>query len=88
MVSVYYHLSASFDLLVAMELLFCCLFLPQVMFGTSDGHVIVMTSSGTLVRHFTINEGNEIAAMAWSCEKFNMIDVDVPSDEQLLSGNG
>ncbi|KAL8575279.1 hypothetical protein ACOMHN_001824 [Nucella lapillus] len=47
-----------------------------VMFGTTDGQVIVMSSTGAMVRQFTVHEGNEILAMAWSCEKFNMEEVD------------
>ncbi|XP_064628378.1 tubby-related protein 4-like [Lineus longissimus] len=44
----------------------------QVLFGTTDGHIIVMSSTGAMVTHEAILEGAEISNMAFSCEKFNM----------------
>ncbi|XP_076467230.1 tubby-related protein 4-like [Babylonia areolata] len=48
----------------------------EVMFGTTDGQVIVMSSTGAMLRQFTVHENNEILSMAWSCEKFNMEEAD------------
>ncbi|KAL5010502.1 hypothetical protein ScPMuIL_012807 [Solemya velum] len=44
----------------------------KVMFGTSDGQIIVMSSTGAMLTQVTVQEGMEITAMIWSCEKFNM----------------
>lgn len=46
------------------------------MFGTVDGQIVVMSSTGTIVSQVTVNEGFEITGMAWSCEKFNMEEVE------------
>ena len=56
-------------------------FASQVMFGTTDGQVIVMSSTGAMVRQFTVNEGSEITSMAWSCEKFNMEEAESKESE-------
>ena len=50
----------------------CCLFPLQVMFGTTDGQVIVMSASGAMVSQTKVSPGNEITCMVWSCEKFNL----------------
>lgn len=42
------------------------------MFGTTDGQIIVMSSTGAMVSHITILENMEITSLLWSCEKFNM----------------
>ena len=42
------------------------------MFGTTDGQIIIMSSTGAMVSQVTILEGMEITALLWSCEKFNM----------------
>nr|KAG5708967.1 hypothetical protein BaRGS_009376 [Batillaria attramentaria] len=65
----------------------------QVMFGTTDGQVIVMSSTGAMMSQVTINEGFEITSMAWSCEKFNMEEVEnsysgvFPKDEERGSNH-
>jgi len=46
--------------------------LTQVMFGTTDGQIIVMSSTGAMVTQVTILENMEITSLLWSCEKFNM----------------
>lgn len=53
----------------------------QVMFGTTDGQVVVMSSSGAMLVQVTIHEGMEITTMMWSCEKFNMDESD--SDKNI-----
>ncbi|CAG5121578.1 unnamed protein product [Candidula unifasciata] len=52
----------------------------QVMFGTLDGQIIVMSSTGLVVTQVTVHEGFEITNMAWSCEKFNMEEADSGRD--------
>ena len=42
------------------------------MFGTTDGQIIVMSSTGAMVSQVTVLEGMEITTLLWSCEKFNM----------------
>ena len=42
------------------------------MFGTTDGQIIVMSSTGAMVTQVTVLEGMEITTLIWSCEKFNM----------------
>ena len=49
-----------------------CHLLLQVLFGTTDGQIIVMSSTGAMVSQVTILEGMEITTLLWSCEKFNM----------------
>ncbi|XP_013385175.1 tubby-related protein 4 isoform X2 [Lingula anatina] len=44
----------------------------EVLLGTSDGQIIVLTSSGATVTQVTILSGQEMSHMAWSCEKFSM----------------
>ncbi|ESP03124.1 hypothetical protein LOTGIDRAFT_137881 [Lottia gigantea] len=44
----------------------------KVMFGTTDGQLVVMSSTGAMIMQISIAEGMEITSMAWSCEKFNM----------------
>lgn len=62
------------------------------MFGTSDGQLIVMSSTGAMVSQVTINEGFEITSMTWSCEKFNMEEADnrggAPYGQRSLEGRG
>ena len=50
------------------------------MFGTTDGQIIVMSSTGAMVSQIMINEGMEISALSWSCEKFNMEETDNDQD--------
>lgn len=42
------------------------------MFGTTDGQIVVMSSTGAMVSQVTIHENMEITSLLWSCEKFNM----------------
>ncbi|CAH1798615.1 unnamed protein product [Owenia fusiformis] len=59
----------------------CGLWMPddqKVLFGTNDGQIVTMNSNGGMISQVTIQEGAEITAMAWSCEKFNM---EEPNDE-------
>ena len=51
------------------------------MFGTTDGQIIVMSSTGAMVSQIMIHEGMEISALAWSCEKFNMEETDTDNDQ-------
>ena len=44
----------------------------KVLFGTTDGQIIVMSSTGAMVTQVTVLEGMEITTLIWSCEKFNM----------------
>lgn len=56
----------------------------QVMFGTSDGRVIVMSSTGAMVAQVTLMEGQEISCIEWNCEKFylNERNSSAPDDTQ------
>lgn len=47
-------------------------FLQQVLFGTTDGNIIVMSSTGAMQSQITVLENMEITSLLWSCEKFNM----------------
>lgn len=58
------------------------------MFGTTDGQVIVMSSTGAMIRQFTVNEGTEITSMAWSCEKFNMEEADSKENDSVNKDDG
>ena len=51
------------------------------MFGTADGQIVVMSSTGAMLRQVTLQEGAEITTMAWSCEKFNMEEADTKDSE-------
>ncbi|KAK8762209.1 hypothetical protein V5799_026524, partial [Amblyomma americanum] len=48
----------------------------QVLFGTSNGQILVNDMHGELVAQVTLNEDAAIVAMAWSCEKFKMEEAD------------
>ena len=52
----------------------------QVIFGTTEGQVIVMSANGNMVARATIQEGAEIMSLSWSCEKFNMEENDMESN--------
>ena len=58
------------------------------MFGTTDGQVIVMSSTGAMIRQFTVHEGNEITSMAWSCEKFNMEEAEARDGDSFNRDEG
>ncbi|XP_077868166.1 tubby-related protein 4-like [Saccoglossus kowalevskii] len=47
----------------------------QVLFGTSDGQIIVMDIHGAMVTQCTLSDKCEIHSISWSCEKFRMINV-------------
>lgn len=60
----------------------------QVMFGTTDGQVVVMSAMGLPLAQVTVSTGSDIVSMAWSCSKFVLSDerqppmsVSSPSDE-------
>ena len=57
----------------------------QVMFGTSDGQMVVMSSTGAMLAQVTVQEGQELTNMAWSCEKFYLSEADAQDD---TSGGG
>ena len=59
--------------------------LLQVMFGTTDGQVIVMSANGAMLAQVTLVDGTEITAMSWSCEKFYL---DEREAEASDSGHG
>ncbi|XP_078617700.1 tubby-related protein 4-like isoform X1 [Branchiostoma floridae x Branchiostoma japonicum] len=45
----------------------------QVLFGTADGQVIVMDSHGAMVAQCILDDDDEIRSLAWSGEKFHMV---------------
>ncbi|XP_033739406.1 tubby-related protein 4-like [Pecten maximus] len=51
----------------------------KVIFGTTGGQLIVMSSTGAMLTQVVINDSMEISTMAWSCEKFNMDESDAKS---------
>lgn len=48
----------------------------QVLFGTSNGQILVSDMHGEVVAQVTLVEDAAIVAMAWSCEKFKMEEAD------------
>ncbi|KAH9425847.1 hypothetical protein DERP_005066 [Dermatophagoides pteronyssinus] len=42
----------------------------HVLFGTSNGHLLVISVHGVFITQISIQEGVEIASMMWSCQKF------------------
>jgi len=54
----------------------CVLAFLQVMFGTTAGKVIVMSSGGTMIAQVIIHEGLEITYLGWSSERFYLMDRD------------
>ena len=58
------------------------------MFGTTDGQIIVMSSTGAMVSQVTVHDGMEISAMAWSCERFNMEEVEFTDDNHRTEQGG
>ncbi|KAH9382100.1 hypothetical protein HPB48_004570 [Haemaphysalis longicornis] len=58
----------------------------QVLFGTSNGQILVNDMHGELVVQVTLSEGAAIVAMAWSCEKFKMEEAD--DDRTAATGDG
>ena len=66
--------------------------LLQVLFGTTDGQIIVMSATGAMLTQVIVNEGNEIVSMLWSCEKFNMDETESKStstsDQDFITTTG
>lgn len=58
----------------------------QVLFGTSNGQILVNDMHGELVAQVTLSEDAAIVAMAWSCEKFKMEEAD--DDRTAATGDG
>lgn len=46
------------------------LFLPQVLFGTADGQVIVMDCHGRMLAHILLHESDGIISMSWNYPSF------------------
>lgn len=59
----------------------------QVMFGTTDGQIIVMSSTGAMISQVIVHDGKEISSMAWSCERFNMEEAEA-SEETIRNTEG
>ena len=51
----------------------------QVLFGTSNGHIIVIHVNGTMVTQVPVRDGVAIVSLLWSCEKFKMEDTESES---------
>lgn len=60
----------------------------QVLFGTSNGQILVNDMHGELVAQVTLNEDAAIVAMAWSCEKFKMEEADDENSRTAAASNG
>jgi len=54
----------------------------QVIFGTSNGSLLVVDINGTFVSQVVVREDHSISSMSWSAEKFKMEDSD---DESISS---
>ena len=48
----------------------------HVLFGTSNGNIIVIGVSGNVVTQIPIRDAVEITCMTWSCERFKMEDTE------------
>ncbi|KAH7948204.1 hypothetical protein HPB52_019332 [Rhipicephalus sanguineus] len=59
-----------------------------VLFGTSNGQILVNDMHGELVAQVTLNEDAAIVAMAWSCEKFKMEEADDENSRTAAASNG
>lgn len=64
-------------------MIFSFCFLHQVLFGTTDGQVIVMSANGAMLAQVTLVDGTEITGMAWSCEKFYLDERDSNDNENI-----
>lgn len=51
----------------------------QVMFGTTDGQVIVMSVVGLPLAQVSVSQGSDIVSMAWSCNKFELAEDKTPA---------
>lgn len=61
--------------------------LPQVLFGTADGQVIVMDCHGRMLAHVLLHESDGIVSMSWNCPDFLVEDStesDTDSDDNIL----
>lgn len=47
-----------------------------MLFGTSNGQILVIDVHGVMVAQVSIQDGMPIASMCWSCEKFKMEETD------------
>ena len=59
----------------------------QVLFGTSDGQMVVMTATGSMLAQVTVSAGLEITAMAWSCQRFFLEDQDQLNRDNCDAGS-
>lgn len=59
----------------------------QVIFGTSNGSLLVIDINGTLVTQLSIRDGHSILSMAWSSEKFKMEDTEDDTSVPASSAN-
>ena len=59
----------------------------KVMFGTTDGQIILMSSAGVMLTQISIQLGMEIISMAWSSEKFSMDETDGTTPSSRLSSS-
>lgn len=50
-----------------------------MLFGTTDGQLIIMSASGVMLSQITIHETVEVVSMVWACEKFYLSEQDVNS---------
>lgn len=53
-----------------------------MLFGTTDGQIVIMSSTGAMLGQVTIHDGMEISSLTWSCEKFNMDEIDASTNQQ------
>ncbi|XP_015788924.1 tubby-related protein 4 [Tetranychus urticae] len=59
----------------------------QVIFGTSNGSILVIDINGTIIAQLSIREHHSITSMAWSSEKFKMEDIDEGENNGNNNGN-
>lgn len=59
----------------------------HVIFGTSNGSILVIDINGTIVAQTSVRDGHNIRSMAWSSEKFKMEDSEDDSSSNFNSGN-
>lgn len=60
----------------------------QVLFGTMDGQIIVLSSTGTMITQVVVLQGSEIISLTWSCEKFNMDESSAEQNENFTAPTG
>ncbi|XP_074604011.1 WD40 superfamily protein Tusp [Brevipalpus obovatus] len=59
----------------------------HVIFGTSNGSILVIDINGTIVAQTSVRDGHNIRSMAWSSEKFKMEDSEDDGSSNFNSGN-